>query len=390
MTVHEIKPEILSWILGQVNPDKMKEETLQRINDWQNGIKKPTFHQISELSKETKIPLGYFFLNTPLVEDYSFMEYRTIDSQKFKNPSRDLIDVIHNMENIQDWMREYLIQSDESPLSFVGSQKDNKNVLDVAKKIRGEMNLEMNWFEKSKRTEDSFKTIREAAQKIGILVMKSSVVRENTHRALDVEEFRAFTMIDAHAPLIFINTRDSVNAQLFSLLHEIAHIWYGNNNIFNNPAYKSNEKVVSKDEMYCNAIANEILVPNEMFTTKWTGTDMEPAGKIQALSEYFKCSTTVIARNALDCGYIKKPLYEKIAEEAAANYLKTQKTEKGGGNRIDTIASHYDRRFLMSLSTSVYSGKTLFTDAFKLTNTRHKTFIKLMDKISGEECKNAG
>ena len=63
--------------------------------------------------------------------------------------------------------------------------------------------------------------------------MMSGIVGNNTHRPLDVEEFRALSVIDAYAPLIFINSNDSINGRLFSLLHEFSHICIGENSLFN-------------------------------------------------------------------------------------------------------------------------------------------------------------
>lgn len=381
----EIKPEILSWLVEQANVKKMTPDSLKRLKDWQSGLKEPTFAQILAISTETKLPLGYFFLNSPPVENYSFMEYRTVNSQSFTKPSRDLIDVINHMENVQDWMRDYLIQSDGTKLSFVGSQKNEKNVLTIANLIRDELNLKIDWFEKSKNSAESFKIIRKAAQNCGILVMISGIVGVNTHRPLDIEEFRAFALIDEYAPLIFINTNDSSNAQLFSLLHEIVHIWYGRQNIFNDRTGDRNS-FVNKIEQYCNAAANEILVPDVFFTKKWNEFQhLKPENAIQDLSKYFNCGTTVIARNALDNGLINKKLYEKIANDAYFNYLqnKQMKNENGGGNHNYNLASYIDNRFLLSLASSVREGKTQYTDAFQLTKTNRKTFAEIVN-IVGE------
>ena len=88
-----------------------------------NGEKEPTFNQVEKVSKATGIPLGYFFLQTPPIEDLSIVEYRTIDSIELKNPSRNLIDTLHDMDQVQTWMHEYLVSEVNSPLAFVGGLK---------------------------------------------------------------------------------------------------------------------------------------------------------------------------------------------------------------------------------------------------------------------------
>jgi Predicted Zn peptidase len=377
-----IEPEILTWLVQQANVKKMSEDTLKKIKNWQCGDKQPTFNQILDISNETKLPLGYFFLKTPPVEDYSFMEYRTINSRSFDNPSRDLIDTIDEMEYVQDWMRDYLIQSNSMPLDFVGAASHIVSSVDIANRIRDYLNLDVEWYRKNKGAEDSFRSIQKFAQNSGILIMKSGIVKGNTHRTLDIKEFRAFTLIDKYAPLIFINTNDSKNGQLFSILHEIAHIWFGENNLFNNQ--KDVDNNLKPIEVKCNSIASEILVPQSIFVDKWEKSkDEESELLINDLSKYFKCGQTVIARKALDNGYIKKELYEQIMNTAISYYLESVKNNAGGGDYYRTAASRIDNRFLLSLATSVQEGKTLYSDAFRLTNTNHKTFLKLVENVGG-------
>ena len=75
------------------------------------------------------------------------------------------------------------------------------------------------------------------------------------------------TLVDAYAPLIFINTTGTANGRLFSLLHETVHVWLGENSLFNNPEW-SDERV-SLLEQKCNAVAAELLVPAAEFPNVW-------------------------------------------------------------------------------------------------------------------------
>ena len=102
-----IQPEIIRWALSQVQEEKLVEKLMENIVQWLNGTKDPTFNQIEDFSKKANIPLGYFFLQTPPVEQLDLLEFRTVDSVQLANPSRNLIDTIHEMERIQDWMKDY-------------------------------------------------------------------------------------------------------------------------------------------------------------------------------------------------------------------------------------------------------------------------------------------
>ena len=122
---------------------------------------------------------------------------------------------------------------------------------------------------------------------------------KNTHRALDINEFRAFTMVDDWAPLIFINAADSNGAKLFSLLHELTHIWLGKSDLFNDRQGRS--KDVSDIEIICNAVAGELLVPKDVFLENWNERKTDIYIRIAELARTFRCGEIVIARKAMDC-----------------------------------------------------------------------------------------
>lgn len=381
-----VAPDILDWIISKTGSN-LSQTMLDKLQKWLNGEKEPTFRQVEEVSKATNIPFGYFFLNSPPNEDLSLLEFRTIDSLKLRNPSRNLIDTMDNMENMQAWMRDSLVEEGSERLHFVGSQKFQDNIFDFADNMRDLLSLDFNWYTKTPNAEMSFRTIRGRCQNIGILVMMSGIVGQNTHRPLDIEEFRAFALVDEYAPLIFINSNDSINGKLFSLVHEIAHILKGNSDFFNDRI--GGDYFVNKDESICNAVAAELLVPNASFVNKWNKgkEDKNDRENIIALSNYFKCGTTVIARRALDCGYINRNLYGDIADKAIEYYNQQQRIKKNkdktGGSFYNNLASRLDNRFVKTLANSVAEGKTQYTDAYRLTNTNRKTFSNLIDKVRG-------
>jgi len=380
-----ITPGIIDWIERYVQTDKISSSMTEDFQHWKSGTKKPTFNQVEAFSKAINVPLGYFFLKTPPAEDLPLLACRTIDSIALRNPSRNLIDTIHDMENVQEWMRNYLIAADEARLDFVGSQKNNRVPQEIAERMRQDLDLETDWFRQSTDAWDSFKRIRMHAQALGILVMMNGIVRNNTHRKLDIEECRAFTLIDSYAPLIFINTNDSQNGKLFSLMHEMAHVWLGKDNFFNDRYGVA--PVVDDTEILCNAIAAELLAPHYIFLQKWEEQpDSDYEEKIASLATYFRCGRTVIARKALNGNYISIQQYTKAAQDAVHHFEQLQqkrKEEEEGGNYYTTMATRIDRRFLNAIANSIEEGKTLYSDAFRLTHTNRKTFAALLEKVRG-------
>jgi len=380
-----VSKETLGWIMANINFDALSSQIAGRLMSWYSGEKVPTFNQIEEASRATGIPFGYFFLSTPPKEDRTLLEYRTVDSLELEKPSRNLLDTIHDMEQIQEWAKNQMVADGFSELEFVGSMAEVTEVGVFVTQIRQVLDLPRDWFTSSKTPADSFRSLRSKISDAGVIVMMNGIVGNNTHRPLEINEFRAFAIADEYAPLIFINSNDSTNGKLFSLLHEFAHILIGKNNFFND-RYSAHGRV-NQIETICNAAAAEILVPSDLFMEKWNEVISENDIKttIFTLAKYFKCGITVIARKALDHGYITSQEYTQISQLAVNLYNEQRKKakENPGGDYYRTAASRIDQRFFRMLAGSVAEGKTLYSDAFRLTNTNRATFRELAQQAGG-------
>lgn len=379
----KIEPAILEWVQNQVNIDNIKQSLRENFLKWLSGEKEPTFRQIEDLSKVTHIPLGYFFLETPPIEDKTLIEFRTIESTELLNPSRDLLDTITEMENIQTWMVNHLEEDGFEKLTYVGTMKKKNSIEEVASDIRDKLSLNINWFEEFDNAWESFKGVRTKLETVGIIVMMNGIVGANTHRALNINEFRAFTLVDDIAPLIFINSNDSNGGRLFSLLHEITHIWCGVNSLFNDNSTGTSS--INELEVKCNAIAAELLVPHSLFVSKWMKSDKKNSVEtVQELSKFFNCGITVIARRAYDNGFITNSEYIDIANSAIDSFKLSKSKKKSGGDYYNTALTRIDKRVLNAMYDSAYGGNTSFTEVYRLTHTSRKTFDSLVQKSRGD------
>lgn len=381
----KVKPEIINWILQTIQFDSVASSAIDLLNKWQTGEKTPTFNQVEDISKKTNIPFGYFFLDKPPVEECPIVNYRTLDSLTIPEPSRNLIDTLDLMTDIQNWMTEYVVENGQEELDYVGSAENVNDVILIADKIRKTIGIDKEWYTIGGSAADSFRYLKSSLGEIGIIVMMSGIVGNNTRRKLNVEEFRAFTLVNKLAPLIFINTCDSDAGKLFSLLHELTHIWLGVNSFYND--FVSNGDTDNAIEITCNAVAAEILVPNDIFINKWNDIKGTITEKTEALSKAFRCSQYVIARKALNNNKITKKIYVEIIAILTEQYKKWKEqqnaNESSGGNFYRTLGSKLDHRFVYALASSAKEGRTQYTEVYRLTNTNRKTFGKLLADIGG-------
>lgn len=377
-----IQPAVINWALSQTKEEQLGTKLMENIKRWLDGSKTPTFNQIEDFSRKANIPLGYFFLQTPPVEEIKLLEYRTVDSIELVNPSRNLIDTIHEMENVQDWMKDYRQDADFDTLAIVGSLKGKTDAKVIANQIRDDLEMPVDWYKKKGTISEAFNYVRGLLEYSGVLVMLSGIVGKNTHRALSIDEFRAFAMVDEWAPLIFINSADSEGAKLFSLFHEVAHIWIGENDLYNDRRYCKNLKDI---EILCNAVASELMVPQDAFLEVWkSNTTADMNQKINEIAKLFKCGVTVAARKAFDNEKINQKMYDEIVEEAIEAYrIMKENKESGGGNYYNTMGSRLDSCFVKALCCSIQSGRTSYSEAYRLTNTSRKTFSEIAGRLGG-------
>ncbi len=366
----EIQKSILKWVDRQIDRISLKKEHSELLELWLNDIKQPTLSQIKSLSRSTNIPFGYFFLQTPPGENVDLINYRTVKSADNGEPSRNLKATIYAMERVQEWMKNEVILEYGNGPDYVAKLKGYKDVETIAGYIRNAIGIALTWFEKTENKEDAFRLIRRKISESGTMVMQNGVVGTNTRRNLNLQEFRAFAMVDRYAPLIFINNKDSVAGKIFSLFHEFAHICLGSDSLYN----MRSDNNISGLEVICNAVAGELCVPKTVFVRYWQNNkEKNLEKKVTKITGLFRCSEYVVARRALDCKYISQEMYQKIID-----CQQTKMRNDSGGNYYPTAKSRIDSRFKMLLGNSVLNGRTSYAQAYRLSNTSAKTFSNVV------------
>jgi Zn-dependent peptidase ImmA (M78 family) len=324
-------------------------------------------------------PFGFLFLDEPPEEELPIPDFRTVGDTPIDRPSPNLIDTIHTMQRRQAWMRDVLIEEGHDPFSYVGGGKGVRNFKTLAQRIRQALDLDVDWAERLATWEDALRTLRAAIERIGILVFSNSVVGLNNHRGLDPEEFRGFVLCDFYAPLIFVNSADSKSAQMFTLAHELAHVWLARDGLFN---LVNMMPANDETEEFCNRVAAEFLVPGYMLTECWNDA-RATAQPFQTIARKFKVSPVVAARRALDLGLITKPEFFKFYEKDQSEWrrLKAEQRKKGGGDFYRTQDVRLGRRFANAVVRAAREGRISYRDAYRLTDLKGETFNRYADIV---------
>ena len=384
MTVRvSVQPVLLRWAIDRagISLGSLRGESVKDADLWIAGKKEPTLKQLQDFAKKVRVPIGYLFLDKPPVEKIPVPDYRTFDDNRPARLSPDLIDTLHDMQRRQDWMRDYLIEIGGDKLPFVGSLK-GKNHIEAATLIRQDLGLNVGWMLHCSDLDTARRTLRNTIDISGILISITGFVGANTHRILDTSEFFGFTLPDDHAPALFVNNNLAITSQMFTIAHELAHIWMGGGGIFNQ---SDSDEHDNEDEKLCNRIAAEFLVPEELFRHKW-GKPTKSHLAFWNLAKDFKVSPIVIARRAFALNLISDdeffPFWRSEKEKwDRDDRIKPDK--KPSGNPYRNYRVKLGKKFSEAIISATRSGFLSYSDAFRLTGLHGATFDKYMAQIQG-------
>ena len=361
MTRVSVKPEMLHWACERAGLDPA--ELAHRLPDfptWESGEKQPTLKQLEGFARLTHTPIGFFFLPSPPVERVPIPDLRTVADIPVGRPSPDLLDALYLCQQRQDWFRDFARLMHEARPAFVGSARVGDSVVEAAARMRQALGFDLDERRSLPTWMEALRLFIEQAEDAGILVMVSGVVGSNNRRRLDPEEFRGFALADDVAPLVFVNGADTKAAQMFTLAHELAHIWLGESALTNARLYAPPRQHV---ERWCNQVAAELLVPISALRDEHK-RDAEPKGEATRLARRFKVSTLVILRRLHDAGRLNSDEYWDLFEAERARLLARPKGS--GGDFYLTLGARVGKRFARALVTSTLEGRASFTEAFRL------------------------
>jgi Zn-dependent peptidase ImmA (M78 family) len=356
-----VSPELLRWAHERSGIEGGRlAKNFPQLESWERGEVRPTFKQLEAFANATHTPIGYLFLPAPPVEDVPIPDYRTI-GELVTQPSPDLLDTIYTCQQRQEWYREFMQSTGEDPLPFVGSLHLASNIEAAANAMRVALSFSIEERRQCPTWEEALRRFIAQADSLGVLVMVNSIVGNNTHRKLNPDEFRGFALVDKLAPLVFINSADTKSAQMFTLAHELAHIWLGRSALSDNaPITRPSNDV----EKWCNQVAAELLVPLTVVRQEYrSGTELRT--ELDRLAKRFKVSTLVILRRIYDAGLIS---YEALSEayQQELEFLRSIAKSAGKATFYPTHALRVGHRFARALVASTLEGRTLYGDAFRM------------------------
>ena len=377
----DVAPELLRWAVERAGWDE--ETTVRRAPQfikWVRRETRPTLKQLEAFAEKTHTPFGFLFLPEPPDEPLPIPDMRTIGNAGVLRPSADLLDTVYLCQRRQDWYRDYASDNGAGPLGFVGSATLDTPPTQVAGDIAEGLDFGVEERQVFPNKGEVRRGLIDRIENIGVLVMVNGVVGADTHRKLDPAEFRGFALSDPLAPLIFVNGADTKAAQLFTLVHELAHIWLGRSAL-SEAAMDSREG--ETEEQWCNSVAAEVLLPLGELRSDYRG--QATVEELDRLAKRYVISTLVVLQRIVDAGFLTRgedTERYRAEHERVMELVRSKDGDGGGGNYYSTQPLRLSRRFARAVIASTLEGSTAYREAYQLLGTKkHATFEGLAEEL---------
>lgn len=361
MTTANINTDMLTWARersGISVPDFARRCGIseERLREWESGERKLTFNQAMRFAEKAHVPFGYLFLAKPPEEVLPIPDLRTLEGQGVQRPSAELLDLVKLMMQRQEWYREYLQQHFAQANPYVGRASYSDSVESIVEDIRACLGVEPH--PTRGKWDDYYRDLVQRIESLGILVMRQGNLGHHS-RPLNVDEFRGFAIVDEYAPIIFVNHSDALGARLFTLIHELCHIWIGQSGISD-----GNTNTHRQEEVLCNAVAAEFLVPAQEFRALWQHDSESWEDNLPPLEAHFHVSTWALARRALTLNFISQQEYGRYIFEQKMRH--EQRKGSGGPTYYQTKKAQISRQFSQAVVGEALSGQLLLREAGEL------------------------
>jgi Zn-dependent peptidase ImmA (M78 family) len=295
-SVKGLNPALLIWARERAGQDigavamSLKKD-VSVIEAWESGVAAPTYVQLEKLAYEVyKRPIAIFFFPFPPEEPDAGESFRTLPEIELEKLEADTLFKVRKARALQESLAEINNARNPALRRIFADIKlsASDTVKSVAADVREYLGIELDEQKTWKSPVEAFKLWRSAIENSGIFVFKDSFKQAGVS---------GFCLVDREFPIIYVNNSTPATRQVFTLLHELAHILLDNNGVTNvDDSFVALLKGAERQiEVFCNAFAAEFLVPDEDFRAVSRGMRVEDVELVD-LARIYSVSREVILR----------------------------------------------------------------------------------------------
>lgn len=354
--------------------------SIDKFKDWEKGVDYPTIRQAQTLAKAYRRPFALFFLPDVPTDFQPLQDFRKTGSKELSTSS---IFIIREIQQKQAWISEVNEDNNENKVPFIGRFTIKDNPILVAKDILATLNINpLNY-----KSNNPIIEWIDKAESNGIFISRTSFI--HSRLKLDSNEIQGFAIADDFAPFIFINSDDWNAPQLFSLVHELSHLWIAETGISNDvePSIKKAGDY-NQIELFCNEVAANALMPKE-FIDSLDSKAFDNVKEVFKNAKIIGVSSFALLVRALNLNIISLSAYKQLKHLADIEYneflkreeakkIKQKEKEKPGGpNYFLLQLNRNSRLFTQTVLDAFRAGVIEPSMASNLLNVQVNKFPKL-------------
>jgi Zn-dependent peptidase ImmA (M78 family)/transcriptional regulator with XRE-family HTH domain len=360
-----VQPALLKWARESAHLSLEEvagrlKKAVEEIDAWESGANAPSYAQLEKLAYELyKRPLAIFFLPSPPAEPKPEAEFRALPDTDLRRLSRETVFLIRRARAYQASLVELF--DGRSPIAEplwkrVGLDV-SKPIAPQAAVVRASLGVPApganEWG--GADGDEALKLWRKAIEAGGVFVFKDTFKQR---------EISGFCLEHPELPVVMINNSATKTRQIFSLLHELAHVLIGWRAIstFDDAPLKRLPPAEQRIERFCNQIAAEILVPAQDFASQVAGLPQNvealSSDRFAALAARYRVSREVILRRFRDADRVSQDFYERRKLEWDGQRVGK---ESSGGSFYLTKGAYLSER-LMSEVFARYGRRQISVD----------------------------
>ncbi len=235
-----ITPAVLTWArerAGYKLEELAAKPQFRKIAEWERGGPGPTYLQLEEIAKALRLPMAVFFFPEP--PDLPPIEetFRTMGSDQFDEIPPNVRLLLHKARSFQLGLGE--LNNGRNPANTLivrDLQLDLDDTIEsAAYRIRSTLGVSLDaQFKWRGDTDKALKTWRSALYRVGVTVFKD---------AFGAKDFCGFSLYDEEFPVIFVNNSNTKTRQIFTLMHELAHLLFRTSGVDRHGNFKKSRRV---------------------------------------------------------------------------------------------------------------------------------------------------
>lgn len=354
--------------------ERLPKDIKSKYEAWEKGENSPTWNQLREVSKKYHIPTAFFFMDCPPNFDNlpNMINYRKLVADSiYETNSPNLINNIRKSETRREIYLDLLNELNEDILLFKVPklEHDTKIFSNYIREILGiSLSTQKSWYKKVNHYNFLNKWKEVLNEKLGVLIFETEGVL--------LEEMRALCIFHEKIPIILLNGKDSVNGRIFSLFHELTHLLLGESAI-------CGDDENTKEEIFCNAVAGEFLVPEHDLNISINGvTDLLSYNSLKKLYNSYGVSEHVILRRLLDANKISRKDYISHINSYEESF---SKSSGSGGNYLNNMIKYNGKAYYSVILDAYEVGIINSLEFSKFTDLGKKQIPKLQESFYGGE-----